>query len=274
MAQSPSTDRFSMSAPRERLIRKLSRIQSFGERVLFFVEEAGALPAGLDAEQLVVAEADEVGESAARPPDAHAAVETAPGERELEQRWREVGTQVTACTLCRLCESRTHAVFGSGTRHTRLFIIGEGPGEQEDRQAEAFVGLAGQLLTKILRAIGFERDQVFITNVVKCRPPRNRTPLPDEIAACAPYLQAQLEMVRPVAILSLGACATQTLLGITVPIGKLRGRVHLYHGIPLVPTYHPAALLRNPEYKRPTWEDVQLLRRVYDERIAAAEVPA
>jgi DNA polymerase len=266
-----------MPAPRERLIRKLSRIQAFGERALFFVEEARPLPAGLDTEQSVLAEAGEVGESAARPPDAHAALETPVAERELERRWRGVEARVKVCTLCRLCESRTHAVFGSGTRRTRLFIIGEGPGEQEDRQAEAFVGLAGQLLTKILKAIGFERDQVFITNVVKCRPPRNRTPLPDEIAACAPYLEAQLEMVRPVVILTLGACATQTLLGITVPISKLRGRVHLYRGIPLVPTYHPAALLRNPEYKRPTWDDVQLLRRVYDEgmaRLEAGEPPA
>ncbi len=236
-----------MPDSRELLIGKLSRIQSFGEKTLFFVDEPSRpAPAGADAT---------VGA-----PDA--------ADAGVDRRWRELEAAVSVCTLCRLCETRTHAVFGSGTRRTRLFILGEGPGEQEDRQAEAFVGPAGQLLTKILKSVGFERDQVFITNIVKCRPPRNRAPLPDEAAACAPYLQAQLEMVDPVVILTLGASATQSLLGIAIPISKLRGRVHLHRGIPVIPTYHPAALLRNPEYKRPTWEDVQLLRRVYDEGLA------
>jgi DNA polymerase len=249
-----------MSAPRERLIRKLSRIQAFGEKALFFVEgrgspEAGAEPAGPAFEERPAPASSRP--AGGEPPSA--------ADPDLERRWRELDARVRVCTLCRLCETRTNAVFGSGTRHTRLFVIGEGPGEQEDRQGEAFVGRAGQLLTKILKAIGFERDQVFITNIVKCRPPRNRAPLPDEAAACAPYLDAQLAMVDPVVILTLGASATQALLGIAVPISRLRGRVHLHRGVPVIPTYHPAALLRNPEYKRPTWEDVQLLRRVYDE---------
>jgi DNA polymerase len=218
-----------------------------------------------DATDIEVGAPDTAGEVGA--PDA--------ADAEVDRRWRELEARVSVCTLCRLCETRTHAVFGSGTRHTRLFILGEGPGEQEDRQAEAFVGPAGQLLTKILKSVGFERDQVFITNIVKCRPPRNRAPLPDEATACAPYLRAQLEMVDPVVILTLGASATHSLLGIAIPISKLRGRVHLHQGIPVIPTYHPAALLRNPEYKRPTWEDVQLLRRVYDEGLARrAAVPS
>ncbi len=254
-----------MSAPRERLIRKLSRIQAFGEKVLFFVEETRPLPSRHEVDQSTSAGA---GAAASPTEGAPATPRFTPAERELERRWHELEAQVNVCTLCRLCQTRTHAVFGSGTRRTRVFIIGEGPGEQEDRQAEAFVGRAGQLLTKILKAIGFERDEVFITNIVKCRPPQNRAPLPDEVAACAPYLEAQLAMVDPVVILTLGASATQALLGIAVPISRLRGRVHLHRGIPVIPTYHPAALLRNPEYKRPTWEDVQLLRRVYDEGMA------
>ena len=189
-----------------------------------------------------------------------------------EARWRELQHRVDSCRLCRLCDTRRNAVFGSGTRDTRLFVVGEGPGQREDERGEAFVGPAGELLTKILKAIGFERDQVFITNIVKCRPPGNRAPLPDEVAACAPYLQAQLEVVEPVVILALGSSATQALLETSIPISRLRGRVHLHRGIPLVATYHPAALLRNPAYKRPTWDDVQLLRRVYDERMAELRV--
>ena len=187
----------------------------------------------------------------------------------IEARWRDAEARVRACTRCRLCETRTHAVFGSGTRHTRLFVIGEGPGQQEDLRAEAFVGPAGQLLTRILNAVGFARDEVFITNVVKCRPPGNRAPLPDEVDACAGYLEEQLELVKPAAILLLGASAARAVLRTTAPIGALRRVVHRLGEIPVLVTYHPAALLRNPEYKRPTWEDVQLLRRVHDERVAA-----
>jgi DNA polymerase len=264
-----------MSAARERLIRKLSRMQAFGEKALFFLEEpprpgpaGGIEPVALAAAASAFAAPALTPEA---PPDFAPAPPADPAERELERRWRELESEVSGCRRCRLCEGRTNAVFGSGTRRTRLFVIGEGPGEQEDLQAEAFVGRAGQLLTKILHAIGFARDQVFITNVVKCRPPRNRAPLPDEIAACAPFLEAQLDMVRPVVILTLGASATQALLGFNAPISRVRGRVHLYRGIPLVPTYHPAALLRSPAYKRPTWEDVQLLKKVYDEEMAKLE---
>jgi uracil-DNA glycosylase family 4 len=239
-----------MQSSRERLIRTLIRIQTYGEKSLFFLSGS------------TVTELEEDLEWRASAP--------APAEAsdEIEARWSELERCIRGCRLCRLCENRTNAVPGSGTRRTRLFIVGEGPGEQEDLRGEAFVGRAGELLTRILKAIGFERDQVFITNVVKCRPPRNRAPLPDEVAACGAYLSAQLEMVQPVVILTLGGCATQAMLQTTIPISRLRGRVHLYRDLPLVPTYHPAALLRSPQYKRPTWDDVQLLRRVYDERMA------
>jgi len=146
--------------------------------------------------------------------------------------------------------------------------VGEAPGENEDKQGLAFVGQAGQLLTKILEAIGLSRDDVFIANVLKHRPPGNRNPLPEEVVACSPYLVRQIELVRPKVILALGTFAAQTLLDTKLTIGKLRGQVHRYYGVPLVVTYHPAALLRNPSWKRPTWEDVQLARRILDRAVA------
>ncbi len=247
-------------------------MQQLGATSLYLVPSRAPGPAGVEG-GTTDAEAQPAGEATRSQAGLElAAAELAPAEdaedAQLAARWSDVETRIRGCRLCRLCESRTQAVPGSGTRHTRLFVIGEGPGEKEDLRGEAFVGRAGELLTKILKAIDFARDQVFITNVVKCRPPGNRAPLPDEVAACNPFLDEQLDLVRPVAILTLGASATRTLLGTPIPISRLRGRVHLFRGIPLVPTYHPAALLRNPEYKRPTWEDVQLLRRVYDEGMA------
>ena len=143
-------------------------------------------------------------------------------------------------------------------------MCGEAPGANEDETGHPFVGQAGGLLTKILAAIDLTRDQVFITNVLKHRPPSNRNPQPDEVAACSPYLVRQIQMVKPKVILALGTFASQTLLDTKTPIGKLRGAVHRYYGIPLIVTYHPAALLRNPAWKRPTWEDVKLARLVLD----------
>jgi DNA polymerase len=142
--------------------------------------------------------------------------------------------------------------------------VGEAPGANEDEQGKPFVGQAGQLLTKILAAIDLRREDVFIANVLKHRPPGNRNPLPDEVVACSPYLVRQIELVRPKVILALGTFAAQTLLETKLTIGKLRGQVHRYYGVPLIVTYHPAALLRNPAWKRPTWEDVQLARRILD----------
>jgi DNA polymerase len=142
--------------------------------------------------------------------------------------------------------------------------VGEAPGAHEDETGHPFVGQAGALLTKILAAIDLTREQVFITNVLKHRPPGNRNPQPDEVAACSPYLVRQIQLIKPKVILALGTFAAQTLLDTKTPIGKLRGAVHRYYGIPLIVTYHPAALLRNPAWKRPTWEDVKLARHVLD----------
>jgi uracil-DNA glycosylase family 4 len=171
---------------------------------------------------------------------------------------------VRGCTRCPLHRTAKNAVPGEGNARAELFCVGEGPGEKEDESGRPFVGAAGKLLVDILAAINLAREQVFISNVVKHRPPGNRTPLPDEISACQPYLVRQLELVRPRVILALGTTAAQTLLATRLPLGKLRGTVHRYNGIPLVVTYHPAALLRNPSWKRPTWEDVQLVRSILD----------
>lgn len=168
------------------------------------------------------------------------------------------------CTKCRLGHTRRHFVFGAGNPHADVMFIGEAPGAEEDARGQPFVGAAGQLLGKILKAIGFERDEVYIANILKCRPPNNRDPQPDEIAACEPILQEQIRRVQPKIICALGRIAGQTLLKTPASLGRLRGKFHDYHGIKLLVTYHPSALLRNPSFKRPTWEDVQMLRREYD----------
>ena len=175
-----------------------------------------------------------------------------------------IARTVESCTRCVLYKTATRGVPGSGNPNADFMCVGEGPGANEDEQGVPFVGAAGQLLTKILAAVNLSRDEVFITNVVKHRPPGNRNPAPEEITACLPYLVRQLELIKPKVILALGTFAAQTLLDTKTPIGKLRGEVHRYHGIPVVVTYHPAALLRNPSWKRPTWEDVQLARRILD----------
>jgi DNA polymerase len=183
-----------------------------------------------------------------------------PGDALREQERARQG-----CQLCKLGRSRTNVAFGSGDARARLMVVGEGPGEEEDKQGLPFVGRAGQLLTKMLASVGFDRERdCYIANVVKCRPERNRNPEPDEVAACSPYLVRQIELLRPKVILALGTFAAQTLLQTRDSIGKLRGRIHRYYGVPLIVTYHPAALLRNPAWKRPTWEDVQLARRLLD----------
>ncbi|MDI6739645.1 MAG: uracil-DNA glycosylase, partial [Candidatus Edwardsbacteria bacterium] len=172
------------------------------------------------------------------------------------------------CQKCPLGKRRKNFVFGEGNPDAKLVFVGEAPGEEEDNQGRPFVGAAGQLLTKIIEAIKFKREDVFICNILKCRPPGNRNPEPAEIEQCEPYLIRQLEILQPAVICSLGKFASQTLLKSQVPISKLRGRVHYYHDIKLVPTFHPAALLRNPGWKRQTWEDVQLARKLYDQEIA------
>jgi DNA polymerase len=176
----------------------------------------------------------------------------------------ELHDDYAACQRCALGATRTHFVFGTGNPDADVMFVGEAPGRDEDLQGEPFVGRAGQLLNKILEAIGFRREEVYIANILKCRPPGNRDPQPTEIVSCEPILQRQIELIRPLILCSLGSFAARTLLATSAGITKLRGKVHEYRGIPLVPTFHPAALLRNPQWKRPTWEDVQLLRREYD----------
>jgi uracil-DNA glycosylase family 4 len=171
---------------------------------------------------------------------------------------------IAKCTSCPLYATATNPVPGEGSPKAQLVCVGEAPGATEDATGRPFVGQAGKLLDKILGAIELARDDVFICNVLKHRPPGNRNPLPSEVAACSPYLVRQLELIQPRAILAFGTFAAQTLLQTPLTIGKLRGSVHRYYGVPLIVTYHPAALLRNPAWKRPTWEDVQYARRILD----------
>lgn len=171
-----------------------------------------------------------------------------------------LASAVAVCTRCRLAEGRNKVVFGAGNPNADLMFIGEGPGAEEDRQGLPFVGAAGDLLSNIIKAIDMTRDHVYIANVVKCRPPGNRDPQPDEIGACRGYLEKQIALVRPKILVALGKVAAQTLLGDDSPIGRMRGQWYKVQGIPTMVTYHPAALLRNTALKRPTWEDLQQVR--------------
>ena len=176
------------------------------------------------------------------------------------ERLRAVAVEAGACTACRLCEQRNTVVFGDGDANADLMFVGEGPGYNEDRQGLPFVGPAGQLLNRIIRAIDRRREDVYITNVVKCRPPNNRDPQPDETAACRSFLDRQVELIAPRVIVALGRVAAQQLLQTRNSLGRLRGRWHEVAGVPVRVTYHPAFLLRDPSYKRATWEDMQLVR--------------
>lgn len=171
-------------------------------------------------------------------------------------RLQQLDEEVSGCTRCELAKGRTRTVFARGNPDSPLVFIGEGPGQEEDRAGLPFVGPAGQLLDRMVAAMGFARDDVYICNVVKCRPPGNRTPLPSEASACAPFLRGQLSAVQPRVIVALGRCAAENL-GLAGPGGGWRGRWGTFHGVDVMPTYHPAFLLRSPEFKRPVWEDLQ-----------------
>ena len=179
----------------------------------------------------------------------------------------DLNKQICTCMKCALGKTRTKFVFGVGNPDADVLVIGEAPGADEDAQGEPFVGRAGQLLNKILEAVQFKREEVFIANILKCRPPNNRKPLPEETEQCEPYLWKQIELIKPKFILCLGLTAAQTLLRTTESMGQLRQSTHMYRNTPVVVTYHPAALLRNPNWKRPTWEDVQRLRKMYDDEM-------
>ncbi len=176
----------------------------------------------------------------------------------------DIRAAVESCQKCTLCQTRNNTVFGAGDEQAKLVFVGEAPGADEDKQGEPFVGRAGQKLTQIIAAMGLSREEVYITNVLKCRPPGNRNPLPEEIQACEPYLIAQLRLIKPKVICTLGGFASQTLLRTDQRISRLRGRFHTYQGIKLMPTYHPAFLLRNAKFKRDVWEDVQKVMIEYE----------
>jgi DNA polymerase len=178
--------------------------------------------------------------------------------------WPALQERVAGCTRCALHAARTQTVFGTGNPSADWLVIGEAPGADEDRQGEPFVGRAGQLLTEMLRAAGFERDAVYITNILKCRPPNNRDPQVDEVASCHDYLERQIDLIEPRLILAVGRIAAHNLLQTTTPVGRLRGQVHHYGParIPLVVTYHPAYLLRSPLEKRKSWDDLRLALQI------------
>jgi len=176
---------------------------------------------------------------------------------------RAIRAELGDCSRCKLHRGRTTLVFGVGNPAAELMFVGEGPGAEEDRQGEPFVGRAGQLLTKMIEAMGFRREEVYIANVVKCRPPNNRDPEPDEIEACEPFLKAQIRAVGPRVLVALGRFAVQTLLRDTNPISRQRGRWREYEGVRLMPTFHPAYLLRNPGEKKAAWEDLQLVMKEF-----------
>ncbi|MFO7260142.1 MAG: uracil-DNA glycosylase [bacterium] len=246
-----------MSAVRELLARYLRQRRELGEDSLFLETltrgEALALAAGR--------------RGAAVPDAARAAAATpgaAPAPAAPASALERVRAGALACTRCRLHASRRTVVFGEGPASAEVVVVGEAPGAEEDRSGRPFVGPAGKLLDRLLASAGFPRERVYICNVLKCRPPGNRDPQPDEIASCAPFLEQQIELIAPRALLAVGAFAAQTLVGETHGITTLRGRVHRRGSIPVVVTYHPAYLLRSPERVRAAWQDFQLLRQVVD----------
>ena len=191
------------------------------------------------------------------------APETDGGDEDTARRLQVLADEAAECTRCELSRGRTKSVFARGAPSTDLVFVGEGPGFHEDQQGLPFVGRAGQLLDRMVAAMGYDRDGVYICNVVKCRPPDNRTPLPTEAQACAHYLVPQIELVQPKAIVALGRCAADNL-GVVPPAGRWRGTWGEWRGIPVMPTYHPAFLLRSPQFKKPVWEDLQeVLRRLH-----------
>lgn len=198
------------------------------------------------------------------PPDEPFTAPPLPREKRIVALRQMDENEVRGCTRCRLCESRTNTVFGEGDPEARIFFIGEGPGENEDLQGRPFVGKAGQLLDKMIAGMGLERRQVYIANIVKCRPPKNRAPVPDETAACTPFLERQLEIVRPEVIVTLGLPASQYMLKTKTPMGRLRGQWHTWRGIRLMPTFHPAYILRvyTPEVRGAVWSDLQQVMNV------------
>jgi uracil-DNA glycosylase family 4 len=250
--------------------RKVAMLQEMGVR-LWLPAQPSAEPARPPAAPAGPAPAPAPGRAVPAEPGPAPARAPEPGPRPvgvLQMDWPALRAAVAGCTACGLCRSRTNTVFGVGNEQAHWMLVGEAPGQQEDLQGEPFVGKAGQLLDNMLRAVGLTRSgappeqQVFIANVLKCRPPGNRNPEPPEVAQCEPFLKRQVALVQPRIILAMGRFAVQSLLQTQDPIGRLRGRVHRYEGVPLIVTYHPAYLLRNPLDKARSWEDLCLAREV------------
>ena len=194
-------------------------------------------------------------------------VSAAINDSPLSLKLRVIQENAAACVACSLHETRTNPVFARGNPLSQLMVIGEAPGEEEDRTGQPFVGRAGKLLDQLLQAVGFPRDSVYICNVLKCRPPGNRNPLPNEVESCSGFLRSQIDAIAPKALLAVGKFAAQTLVQSEESIGRLRGQIHQYNGVPVVVTYHPAYLLRSPSATRVAWHDFQLLRSVLDDDV-------
>ncbi|OED36528.1 uracil-DNA glycosylase [PVC group bacterium (ex Bugula neritina AB1)] len=184
----------------------------------------------------------------------------------FDKTWANLSETVKECQKCSLCDTRNHTVFGEGDVNAKLFFVGEAPGKDEDLSGKPFVGRAGKLLTKMIIAMGLQREDVFIANILKCRPPDNRNPSSEEIEKCVPYLKRQISIIQPKILCTLGSFATKTLLEEETPISKLRGKVYSYEGVSLVPTFHPAYLLRNASMKAKAWQDLQLVMKLLDTR--------
>lgn len=239
-----------MSTPKTELIRRVRDLKAYVEELLDRGETAWLCPAAPKA--AVQVQAAPV--RPARPAGLARSVPDTP--------LAALAQDVAECRQCPLEKNRTQAVFGEGNPAAQLVFIGEAPGAEEDRQGRPFVGEAGKLLTKIIESIGLTREGVYICNVLKCRPPGNRNPSPEEIAACRPHLEKQLSLLQPKLICALGTFAAQALLDTQEPIGRLRGRRFEYRGIPVIPTFHPAALLYHPQNKRPVWEDMKQIAKL------------
>ena len=238
-----------------------------GDWILEELSAAEALRAASGASAGPRTDLDDAGALGSRPLPLSAEPPSGPAQAVgLPDGYAELRTAALGCTRCRLATERNQVVFSDGNPDGRVMVVGEAPGANEDRTGLPFVGAAGKLLDLLLATIDLSREEsVYICNVIKCRPPENRNPRPDEIAACAPFLRQQITLVRPEVILAVGAFAAQLLSGAERPLGKLRGEVYAYEGTPLVVTYHPAVLLRNPGWTRSTWDDLQLLRKVLDD---------
>ena len=261
-----------MSVDRSTLLRYLRQLSEFGERELFFEKVTGAealmavTPPGAAGAATAAAAA-----GALRPVRTTSVAQAAPtataaAAAPISPALQVLQTQAHACVNCRLHEGRTTVVFGEGNPNAEVMVVGEAPGQEEDKTGRPFVGQAGKLLDLLLMTAGFPRENVYICNTLKCRPPNNRNPLPDELAACSNFLQGQIDVIKPRALIAVGKFAAQALLQSEESIGRMRGQVHRYRDIPMIVTYHPAYLLRTPSASRVAWQDFQLLRQVLDEQ--------